>query len=59
MIEIPKDPVILLSFVNMKLRDFYNSPGELCTDLGIDQQELNKKLEAIGYLYDETGNQFR
>ncbi|MFT3982430.1 MAG: DUF4250 domain-containing protein [Lachnospiraceae bacterium] len=59
MIEIPKDPVILLSFVNMKLRDFYHSPRELCTDLGIDQQALYKKLEAIGYLYDEAGNQFR
>ncbi len=59
MIEIPQDPTILLSFINMKLRDFYKDPAELCADLGIDQGELFKKLSAINYTYDKTSNQFR
>lgn len=59
MIEIPKDPVMLLSFINMKLRDFYKNPAELCADLEIDQRELFAKLSAIDYVYDETSNQFR
>lgn len=59
MTEIPKEPAILLSFVNMKLRDFYKNPRDLCTDLGIDQQELYAKLSSIGYIYDEMNNQFQ
>lgn len=55
---IPKDPVMLLSFVNMKLRDFYGSPEALCEDLGIDCRELTEKLASIDYYYDEERNQF-
>ena len=31
---IPEDPVILLSFVNTKLRDEYPNLDELCASLG-------------------------
>lgn len=55
---IPKDPVMLLSFVNLKLRDYYKSLDELCEDLDIDQSELVGKLEAIDYKYDAQRNQF-
>lgn len=55
---IPKDPVMLLSFVNMKLRDFYESLEALCEELEIDCRELTEKLASIDYHYDEEKNQF-
>ncbi len=56
--SIPKDPVILLSYVNTQLRDFYPSLEELCKSLSIDLAELNKTLENINYFYDTSRNQF-
>ena len=55
---IPKDPVMLLSFLNLKLRDFYSSLDTLCDDLDIDKQEITEKLAAIDYHYDADKNQF-
>ena len=55
---IPKDPVMLLSFANMKLRDFYSSLDDMCEDLQLDRKELEKKLGTIDYAYDENVNQF-
>lgn len=55
---IPKDPVMLLSFVNLKLRDFYSDLQALCEELDIDQKELEDKLAAIDYHYDREKNQF-
>ena len=55
---IPKDPVMLLSFVNLKLRDFYQSLDALCEDLDVDRLELEQKLESIDYRYDGEKNQF-
>lgn len=55
---LPEDPVILLSFVNLKLRDFYDSLDALCEDLGADGQALAEKLAAIDYHYDAERNQF-
>ena len=56
---IPQDPVILLSFVNTRLRDEYPSLDELCASLGEDRAALEEKLAAIGYKYDPAANQFR
>lgn len=55
---LPNDPVILLSTVNMKLRDFYSSLDALCDDLGEDKTELIEKLASIDYEYDASTNQF-
>ena len=55
---IPNDPVMLLSFVNLKLRDFYSHVDAMCDDLDIDKEELVKKLEAIDYHYNAERNQF-
>lgn len=55
---IPKDPVMLLSFVNLKLRDYYGDIEALCEDLDLDRQELEQKLESIDYRYDRERNQF-
>lgn len=52
------DPFILLSIINMKLRDFYHSLELLCDDLNIDEKELIEKLKSIGYGYNAENNQF-
>ncbi len=56
--SVPKDPVMLLSFLNLKLRDFYSNLEELCKDLGLEEQEIISKLKTIDYEYDRTRNQF-
>ncbi len=55
---IPEDPVMLLSFLNLKLRDFYGSLDALCEDLGVDRDGICRKLESINYHYDRERNQF-
>lgn len=55
---IPKDPVMLLSFINLKLRDFYGSLDDLCDDLDADRSEIETKLASIDYHYDSDKNQF-
>jgi len=54
----PNDPVMLLSFINLKLRDFYSSLDALCEDLGASKEEIINKLSSIDYEYDEKSNQF-
>ena len=44
---LPKDPMILLSVVNTKLRDEYDSLDALCEDLDLDRAELEEKVERI------------
>lgn len=56
---IPNDPVMLLSFINMKLRDQYDSLEALCDDLDISKQEIIEKLKKIDYIYDNEKNQFK
>ena len=55
---IPKDPVMLLSFVNLKLRDFYSDLDDLCEDLDVDKDLVLSKLAQIDYHYDVEKNQF-
>lgn len=55
---IPKDPVMLLSFVNLKLRDYYTCLEDLCDDLQVEQQEIEEKLAGIDYHYNKESNQF-
>ena len=55
---LPGDPVILLSVINTKLRDFYPSLEALCDDMQIDEDELAEKLAVIDYTYDARRNQF-
>lgn len=56
--NIPKGPVMLLSFINMKLRDFYPSLDELCADLNLNVNEVSEKLASAGFNYDEKLNRF-
>ena len=57
--EIPKDPFILYSWVNLKLRDYYPSLDALCEDLDIEKDEILNKLSALGFEYDPNQNRFR
>ena len=50
--ELPQDANILLSYVNLKLRDFYSSLDAMCED------QIEEKLSGIGYGYDPEKNQF-
>ena len=56
--SVPQDPVILLSFLNLKLRDSYPALDALCEDLGLNRQELEEKMKAIDYEYSPEQNQF-
>ena len=58
MTEYPKDPMMLLSWVNMKLRDFYPSLDNLCEDLEIDKNELVEQLASAGFEYNCELNKF-
>lgn len=58
MINLPKDPMLLLSVVNTKLRDYYNNLDALCEDMNIEKANIIHKLDSIGYEYDEVKNQF-
>ncbi|MDE7326480.1 MAG: DUF4250 domain-containing protein [Lachnospiraceae bacterium] len=55
---LPDDPVMLLSVINLKLRDFYPSFEALCEDLEADADTITKKLAALGYQYDAAQNRF-
>lgn len=54
----PKDPVMLLSYVNTQLRDFYPSLQELCSSLQVSEHDLRNRLAVIDYEYDAVRNQF-
>ena len=56
--NLPNDPILLLSVVNMKLRDFYKDLDTLCQEMSIDKSKLIDKLADIDYEYDAKTNQF-
>lgn len=56
MTDYPKDPAMLVSWLNMKLRDFYPSLEGLCDDLEIDRSDLEKRLGEAGFEYNEALN---
>lgn len=56
--EIPADPMILIGYVNMKLRDFYPSLDAMCENLNIDRESIEKPLNEIGFEYNPQTNKF-
>lgn len=56
--NLPKDPIMLFSTINMKLRDFYPSLDKLCEDLQIDKNELVETLRKAGFEYNTEYNRF-
>jgi hypothetical protein len=57
--ELPQDSFMLLSVINMKLRDNYSSLDSLCDDMNVDKADITSRLEQIGYSYNEKLNSFK
>ena len=55
---LPNQPMILLSFINTKLRDDYDSLDTLCDDFRVARDEIEEKLGSIDYEYDAELNKF-
>ena len=55
---LPRDPMMLLSYVNTKLRDEYPTLEALCEGLDTEREPLEAALAAVGYVYDEERNRF-
>ena len=55
---LPKDPMLLLSVVNTKLRDYYHSLDALCDDMNVNKETLIGKLESAGFEYNAEQNKF-
>lgn len=56
--ELPNDPMMLFSMINMKLRDFYSSLDMLCEDMGVSKDEIVRRLGEAGFEYNEEQNKF-
>lgn len=56
--QLPNDPNMLLSYVNLKLRDYYSDLEAMCADLDAEQAEIEDKLAKAGYFYDRENNRF-
>ena len=52
------DPYMLLSIINLKLRDYYSDIESLCDDLGIEKEIIGQRLKDCGYIYNSENNQF-
>ena len=55
---LPKDPMLLLSVVNTKLRDYYHNLDALCDDMNVEKEEIVNTLKTIDYENDENRHQF-
>ncbi|KMZ55017.1 DUF4250 domain-containing protein [Dorea sp. D27] len=55
---LPKDPMLLLSVVNTKIRDYYHTLDALCEDMQVDKNKIVDTLKGIDYEYDESRHQF-
>lgn len=56
--NLPKDPVMLLSVVNTQLRDLYPNLEELAKAHMVKKEEIEEALKGINYFYDENQNKF-
>lgn len=59
MTAMPKDPVMLLSYINTQLRDFYPNLDDLCRSLDVEKDRLCHALGGIDYSYNSKNNQFQ
>lgn len=56
--QLPKDPVMLLSFTNTQLRDNFSSLSDFCKAFMISEADISEALKKIDYEYDSRINQF-
>ena len=55
---IPRDPAMLLSYINTQLRDHYSKLEDLCQALDLDKSDLEERLAELDYHYTADQNQF-
>lgn len=56
--KLPEDPMMLYSFINMKLRDLYPSLDALCEDMNVERDEIVRTLKTVGFEYNPVRNRF-
>lgn len=56
--KLPEDPMMLYSFINMKLRDFYRSLDALCEDMNVEKEVIVRTLKRVGFEYNPERNRF-
>ena len=56
--NLPEEPMMLYSFINMKLRDFYPTLDALCEEMNVEKAEILKRLKMVGFEYDPERNRF-
>ena len=56
--DLPRDPFMLMSLIDMKLRDYYPSLDALCEDMNIEKEVLTTTLGSIGMEYNPDTNKF-
>ena len=56
--KLPEDPMMLYSFINMKLRDFYPSLDALCEDMNVERDEIVRTPKTVGFEYNPVRNRF-
>ena len=56
--KLPEDPMMLYSFINMKLRDFYPSLDAVCEDMNVERDEIVRTLKTVGFEYNPVRNRF-
>lgn len=56
--KLPEDPMMLYSFINMKLRDFYPSLDALCEDMNVEKEVIVRTLKRVGFEYNPERNKF-
>ena len=55
---LPSDPMILMSFINLKLRDYYPTLEDLCDDLDVSVEDVVGPLTKAGFTYDAERRRF-
>jgi hypothetical protein len=56
--NLPQDPIMLLSFINTKLRDNYSSLDLLCEDMNVNKEDIISRLATVNYEYNKELNKF-
>ena len=56
--KLSEDPMMLYSFINMKLRDFYPSLDALCEDMNVEKEVIVRTLKRVGFEYNPERNRF-
>ena len=44
---LPKDPMLLLSVVNTKIRDYYHTLDALCEDMNVEKDDFEHFIKNV------------